>query len=77
MHMYRTGQRVRIARSMLQEAPLGLRNLASEQLEIADIMSVAPGEVVLAGHKQRLKVRIVGERWQSEWVSGAWFEPAS
>lgn len=74
-HTFKLKQRVQVVtQSQMTNA---LTRLARESaLEIRDLMPVSPGDQKDAGHHQRVKVGVPGEKRMSDWISGAWFEPA-
>lgn len=49
---------------------------------VVDVMPVSPGNQKAAGHHQHLKIkpasgsRLPDGKKQSDWISGAWFNPA-
>lgn len=75
LHIFKKNEEVRVVPSVKRGDPLW--NLRNDQLVIETYMSVAPGNRHIVGHHQQVKVRVKGERWVSEWISGAWFVPAN
>jgi len=52
------------------------RRLGNGPFKVEEVWPVAPGEVRLAGHHQRLRVSVPGISGMTDQISAAWFQPA-